>query len=83
MKPTKSLFIIITTLLLIACQTNGMGQKQKIRTVAGAGMGALAGAHVGKGNFRLASVAIGTLGGAFLGSEIGKSVDRADRFQAT
>jgi surface antigen len=83
MKPTKSLFIIITTLLLASCQTNGMGEKQKIGTIAGAGMGALAGAHVGKGNFRIASVSIGTLGGAFLGREIGKSLDRADRLQAT
>lgn len=56
---------------------------KKIGTIAGAGMVAFAGAHLGKGSFRLASVAIGTLGGAFLGSEIGKSLDRVDRLQAT
>jgi surface antigen len=83
MKPSKFTFIIVTALFLAACQTNGMGQKQKYGTLAGAGIGALAGTHIGKGNLRLASVAIGTLGGAYLGSEIGKSLDRADLIQAS
>ena len=46
---------------------------------ARAGLGALAGAHVGKGSGKLVAVAVGTLAGAALGSEVGKSLDRADR----
>jgi surface antigen len=39
----------------------------------------LAGANVGKGRGRLVAVAAGTVMGAFLGGEIGRSLDRADR----
>ena len=45
----------------------------------GVGIGALLGAQMGGGKGKLASVVMGTLGGAYLGSEIGKSLDSADR----
>lgn len=62
---------------LAACE--GAGPKQAGGTLAGAGLGALAGSQVGKGKGKLVAVAVGTLAGAFLGSEVGKSLDRADR----
>ena len=82
MKSPKLALIVITTLFLSACQTNGVGPKQQFGTLAGAGLGALAGANMGKGRGRLATVALGALGGAYLGSEIGRSLDRADRRRA-
>lgn len=45
----------------------------------GAGLGALARAHVGKGTGKMIAVAVGTLAGAALGGKVGKSLDRADR----
>lgn len=45
----------------------------------GAGLGALAGAHVGKGTGKMIAIAVGTLVGAALGGEVGKSLDHADR----
>ena len=55
------------------------GEKEQAGTVIGAGLGALAGSQIGKGDGKLVAVAVGTLAGAVLGSEVGKSLDRADR----
>ena len=73
----KAAFIALVALSLGACAGLG-GQKQIGGGLLGAGLGALAGSQFGSGTGQLAAVAIGTLGGAFLGSEIGKSLDRAD-----
>ena len=62
---------------LAGCQDTGT--KQTFGTLIGAGAGALAGSQIGSGRGQLAAVAVGTLLGAFLGSEVGKSLDRADR----
>lgn len=64
--------------LLSACAQDA-GQKQQVGTLLGAGLGALAGSQFGGGKGRLTAVALGTLAGAYLGSEIGKSLDAADR----
>jgi surface antigen len=47
-------------------------------TLLGAGLGGLAGAQFGSGKGQLAMTALGVLGGALLGSEVGKSLDKAD-----
>jgi surface antigen len=56
--------------------------KQTAGTLVGAGLGALAGSQFGSGKGQLAAVAIGALGGAWLGSEAGKSLDKADQAYA-
>jgi surface antigen len=38
----------------------------------------LAGSQIGSGRGKLVAVALGTLGGAFLGNSVGQSLDRAD-----
>jgi surface antigen len=71
----------IATLLALnlnACQSAQNAPKQTVGTLMGAGVGALLGAQLGEGKGKLAAVVIGTLGGAYLGSEIGKSLDAAD-----
>ena len=75
----KVVAIIAAAFLLGACANDGQGQKQTGGTLIGAGLGALAGSQIGSGSGQLAAVAIGALAGAFLGSEVGKSFDRADK----
>jgi surface antigen len=48
-----------------------------------AGLGGLAGATLFDGDARIAGAAAGTLLGAFLGNEAGKSLDRADATYAS
>ncbi len=69
----------VAALAVIALVGCSGGDKEKAGTVIGAGLGGLAGAHVGKGTGKLIAVAVGTLAGAMIGGEIGKSLDRADR----
>lgn len=68
--------------LLAACSNTGYGPKQTVGALAGAGAGGLAGAHLVDGDERIAVAAVGTLLGAFIGSEVGKSLDRADALHA-
>ena len=76
MRAIKATVAMVAVAALAGCSG---GEKEKAGTVIGAGLGALAGAHVGKGKGKLIAVAVGTLAGAALGSEVGKSLDRADR----
>ena len=71
--------VALIAISLSACQNAQNAPKQTMGTLMGAGVGALLGAQMGGGKGKLASVVIGTLGGAYLGSEIGKSLDSADR----
>ncbi len=71
------------TLSLAACAQPGSGNfgisKQTGGAVLGGAGGALAGSQFGKGKGQLATTALGTLLGAWLGSEAGSSLDRADQ----
>lgn len=63
------------------CTQNGqwaMGNKQTIGAASGAVIGGVLASNVGGGKGQLWATGAGTLLGAFLGSEIGKSLDRAD-----
>ncbi len=78
MKFRRLAMIVALTLIVSACANVG-GPKQIGGSLLGGGLGALAGSQIGSGRGQLAAVAIGTLAGAFLGSEVGKSLDRADQ----
>jgi surface antigen len=56
--------------------------KQTGGAVLGGVGGALAGSQFGKGTGQIAMTAVGTLLGAFVGSEVGQSLDRADHTYA-
>ena len=75
----KRLVSLIAVVLLVGACAGNQGQKQTGGTLLGAGLGALAGSQIGSGSGQLAAVAIGALAGAFVGGEVGKSLDRADR----
>ncbi|RKZ36557.1 MAG: hypothetical protein DRQ49_17750 [Gammaproteobacteria bacterium] len=73
-------FFAIASLSLASfggCQAT-MPSKQAMGTVGGAGMGAIIGSRFGKGEGRVAAVAVGTLLGAVAGSAIGASMDQSD-----
>lgn len=81
----RKTFIALTAALALplgACANMQDNPKQTGGTLAGAGLGALAGSQIGSGTGQLAAVAIGALTGAWAGSEIGKSLDKADKMYA-
>lgn len=75
----------LALLLLAGCANMdlGLGPKQGIGALAGAGAGALAGSQIGGGRGKLVATSVGTLLGAVVGSSVGQSLDRADRIHAT
>ncbi len=86
MRVTKRLLqmsvAVLVAVPLVACQTMQDNPKQTAGTLVGAGLGALAGSQIGSGKGQLAAVAIGALAGAYLGGEVGASLDKADRLYA-
>jgi surface antigen len=75
--------LVLSAWALSACAGSDYGPKQTVGTLAGAGLGGLAGATLFDGNARIAGAAAGTLLGAWLGHEAGKSLDRADAIYAS
>ncbi len=75
----RALAGLTAVLLLAGCADFQNNPKRSVGTLLGGGVGTLLGSQLGSGGGQLAAVAIGTLGGAFLGSELGRSLDRADR----
>jgi surface antigen len=67
----------VAAVALTGCQT--MGPKQTIGGLGGGLAGGLIGSQIGRGEGNLLAVGIGTLAGAWLGSEVGASLDRADQ----
>lgn len=79
----KSVIAAVSVCMLAsACTTDGIGPKQGFGTLGGAALGGLGGAQFGSGSGQMAMTAAGTLLGAFIGSGIGVSLDRADRAYA-
>jgi surface antigen len=68
-------------LSLVACEGN-YGPKQTGGAVIGGAAGGLLGSKIGGGKGQLAATAIGALLGVFVGSEAGKSLDKADKIYA-
>jgi surface antigen len=77
----KSTWIVLAMLALAACETD-RGQKEVGGALLGAAAGGLLGAQICGGTGQLAATAAGTLLGAYAGSEVGRSLDRADRLYA-
>lgn len=71
--------LTLAVFILAACQSTANGPKESFGTLGGAVLGGLAGSQIGGGKGQLIAVGVGTLAGAYFGSEIGKSLDRADR----
>lgn len=76
----KVLVVAVSALALGACE--GRGDKEIGGTLVGAGVGGLIGSQIGGGTGQLVAVGAGVLLGGLLGSEVGKSLDRADQAYA-
>jgi len=72
------LLVTVFALALSGCQTGSMGAKESVGTVGGAIAGGLIGSRFGGGAGKLVAVGAGTLLGAFVGREIGSSLDKSD-----
>ena len=70
--------LVVAGFVLVACDGN-VGTKEGFGTIAGAIGGGLLGSTIGGGTGQLVAVGAGTLLGAFIGNEVGKSLDRADQ----
>ncbi len=73
--------LLVSALALGACQTNQWGTDQTVGTLGGAAAGGLLGSQFGKGSGKLATTGLGVLLGAWVGNEIGASMDATDRLQ--
>lgn len=83
MKNIHASKFIIACLLCVALAACEQGrEKETIGTLAGAGLGGLAGAQFGGGKGQLAAIALGTLAGAWAGNSVGTSLDKADKLYA-
>ncbi|HXV22742.1 MAG TPA: RT0821/Lpp0805 family surface protein [Alphaproteobacteria bacterium] len=74
--------VAAAALALGGCQSWEYGEKETAGTVIGGVGGAVLGSQVGDGSTRLVATAAGTLIGAWIGNEVGKSLDRADQQHA-
>ena len=74
---------LMASVALGACENfQNSGTKEKVGSVAGAVAGGLAGSQIGGGSGRLWATGVGTLLGAWVGNEVGKSLDKADYMYA-
>jgi surface antigen len=80
--------LVATSLVVIglgACAGSGLegiGPKEGVGTLVGAGTGALIGSQIGGGRGQLVATSLGTLLGGYLGNQAGRSLDRADQIYA-
>ncbi len=79
MRMTRIITLVVAGSLLAACAQQQGAPKQTGGALIGAAAGGLLGSQFGGGAGKLAAVALGVLGGAFLGSEVGKSMDTVDK----
>lgn len=77
----KFVAIVTVSLPLAGCMTNETFSNQNIGTVAGAGVGILAGSMFGQGNGRLLAMAVGGAVGAWAGNQIGAKLDENARLK--
>lgn len=76
---------ILTALVIILCSVSLVGcsnmNKEDVGMLTGGVAGGLLGSTVGGGNGRLLAIAAGTLAGAYIGGQVGKSMDETDRLK--
>lgn len=84
MKSMRSLIAVALVSLSLGACSQDIGMKQGAGGLLGAAGGAWLGSTIGKGGStgNIIAIAVGTLGGALIGSEIGASLDRIDQMYA-
>jgi surface antigen len=69
--------IITGTLFIGGCAEQNVS-KQKVGTLVGVGLGALAGSHIGGGEGQVLATVVGAGLGGYIGNKMGMSLDKAD-----
>lgn len=83
MKHFALVAMVLAMFSMTACENlQNAGNKELIGGASGAVLGGIAGAQVGGGSGQRWATGAGVLLGALLGSEVGKSLDKADRAYA-
>lgn len=77
----KAVLAVVVACPLAGCVTNETFSNQNMGTVAGAGVGILAGSMFGQGNGRLLAMAVGGAVGAWAGNQIGAKLDENARLK--
>lgn len=78
----KKILIMIISLFAIASLAGCESMtKQDVGTVSGGVVGGLLGSQFGHGGGQLLAIGAGTLLGAYLGGEVGKSMDETDKLK--
>lgn len=76
----------VSAFALVGCQTGAHGDSGSVKPLLGAVIGGLAGgaagSQIGGGSGKLWATGAGAVLGAFIGSEVGKSLSRADQAYA-
>lgn len=75
-KITAAMLVALTSISLVACDNMS---NQDVGTVSGAVIGGLVGSRFGGGSGQLVAIGAGTLAGAYIGGQIGRSMDAQDR----
>jgi len=71
--------LALATVFLVGCvKDDGTLNKETVGGLSGAVAGAWIGSNTGKGKGNIAAIAVGTLLGAAIGSDFGRSLDKAD-----
>ncbi|MFP6759187.1 MAG: RT0821/Lpp0805 family surface protein [Alphaproteobacteria bacterium] len=83
MKFLKGVLVGAAVISLAACSgLEGRGNKELGGALVGAAVGGLVGSQIGGGTGQMVAVGAGVLLGALLGSEVGRSLDKADEAYA-
>jgi len=79
MKKFALMMMAVALFGMTACETlEGRGDKELVGGASGAVIGGILGSHVGDGSGQRWATGAGVLLGALLGSEVGRSLDKAD-----
>jgi surface antigen len=75
-KVITSLIVLLTSASLVGCDNM---TNQDVGTVSGAVIGGLAGSRFGGGSGQMLAIGAGAVAGAYIGGQIGRSMDIQDR----
>ncbi|MCS5711044.1 RT0821/Lpp0805 family surface protein [Candidatus Berkiella aquae] len=76
------LIVLVSTSLLVGCQSMGGSNREAAGTVIGGAGGAFIGSQFGQGAGRWAGGAVGFIAGAVAGNAIGRYLDESDNREA-
>ncbi len=83
MKNISLISVVVLSLSLSACSSNGGLNKEDGGAIVGAVAGGILGNQVGKGSGRILATMAGVMVGGIVGSSVGRSLDKADQLAAS